>query len=697
MKSKWIVFLLCLCLLTQIVMVGCSQQESVETGGASEEASVVDVAMYTDYEQHFNEPAMLQMGSEGGVLGDLETQYATVLVPEGTFDEALEIEIKNPEGVPNVQPADSTAIGSPIAVDINRDFTRLDEEVLVTMKMSPEEIEGIIHGDEIMIAYYNGVDWDYFRPKEVNLEAGTVTFGTYHFSWFWPTKPTKEKRTDDYLNKRSTADWAIKQGHSGTEDVLEKMVENMVKQSFGEVDKSLVQDIVEGIAKQDDYTKLMVSYNDYRVSGANKPEILEGIMMDQSVMIAQRMFKAVDTIDEFAYLKNTKLGKIAKYANWFSAGAKAADSAYNGKYEDMAKHFAKEAINMNPMGKFLATGAEVIDRQIKRWKSEELEAAYKVFINGADSKIPFWGYQVEAGKFDQLWDQMSGIREKIYSDAIADYYKINEIPIDASGQPTIEISDRVLDGVREEAKKKTQEMFENRRDREDEIEAIRETNEALLEAFEEARLLESTRFGYDTSKMSLEQRMAELFRLRDRIERDTGRPVGIKRGSLGEYIPVNDVASLIQLLKNKENGEKKYQELLVKLGYKEAPPADLSGAWSGKATIKTVPENMEAEICGENTTINFQDLQGKVLGLQLSLSGTDPQYNGTLTIIPPDDDGSPTPLEVRVTKVSDGHYSISAEGIAGDLKTEGIFADKLSGQVTVFMFGVDINLSKKAE
>ena len=260
------------------------------------------------------------------------------------------------------------------------------------------------------------------------------------------------------------------------------MVENMVQQSFGNVDKSLVQDIVEGMLKQDDYANLMVSYNDAVESGG-KPEVLDGIMMAQSVLIAQRMFTAIDTLDQFSYLKDTKLGKFAEYANWFAAGAKAVDSAAQGKYEDMAKHFAMEAINMNPMGKFLATGAEVIDKQIKRRKSEELEAAYKVFVNGAESKIPGWGYQVKAGDFEELWDQMSGIREKVYSDAIADYYKVNEIPVGADGKPTIEISDRVLDDVREKAKKSVQKMFEERRDREDEIDQIKATNEALIKAF----------------------------------------------------------------------------------------------------------------------------------------------------------------------------------------------------------------------
>ncbi len=38
---------------------------------------------------------------------------------------------------------------------------------------------------------------------------------------------------------------------------------------------------------------------------------------------------------------------------------------------------------------------DIVDNQIQSWKSEEIEAAYQAYKNGASSKVPWWGYQVE--------------------------------------------------------------------------------------------------------------------------------------------------------------------------------------------------------------------------------------------------------------------------------------------------------------
>jgi len=689
-------FLLCLVLMLQTLLVGCSKdtnESGVNDVSNEPKESVAEVELYSDYEKPIGEPISIEIAENSGEIGDLESQFVKVNIPEGTFESSVKVFVKTPDAVQNVKPDDSLALGAPIQVDIDRESKRFDQEVLITMKLTPENIEGIIHGDEIMIAYHNGIEWDYIRPYEVNLEEGYVIFGTYHFSPFWATKPTKEKRIEDYIDKKSTADWAAKQGFKGSDEVLEKMVSEMVKAKFGNVNKSLVQDVVEGIMKQDDYTKLMVSYNDYRNLGDKDPKILEGIAMDQSVLVGKQLFQVIDTVGDYADLKGSLLQELAGKANWLSTGAKMTDAAFKGKYEEAAKHLSNELIGLFPVTKFLQTGADVIDRQIKRWKSEEMEAAYKVFSNGAESKIPFWGYQVKAGNFEQVWDQMRGLREKIYSDAIADYYRINEIPIDAWGQPTVELSAKKLDQIRKEARDQIEKDFTERREREDEIEDIKETNAELIQAFKDSKLLEWNRYGYNRENMSLEQRMAELFRIRDRIERDTGKPIGIKRGSLGEYIPVNDVAYLAQTLK-RENGEKEYEKLLIKLGYKEKPPVDLSGNWSGSLKIISAPPNGEMEMCGEMVEMDWQEIIGQTATITMAITGSEGNYKGTVIVNPSEDD--PMPFDVSFNMQSKTQYVLT--GNDGELTAEFHYSEEpnemLAGSGRWAFFGFEASLTK---
>ena len=593
------------------------EQEELEKKEQEEvlKNNIVDVnsvVLESDYLNNINEPLEFEIDQNNAMIGDLEKDKVEININENTFDEKFVINISNPKSVPEINKDEGVLLGSPIAIEIDSENKRLNDEVIITLKLAENDLIDIKHGDDIWVAYFNGVNWDYILPSEVNLEEGYLKFGTYHFSWFSKVKPTKEERIKKFINTKSTADWAINNGAKGKDEVLEKLVNDIVKNKFGVVDKSFSQDIIEGLMSQNDYTKLLVSYNNNKNEKTN-----DAFNLDLSVMVGKQVFKSVEKFKVLESFKGSPLqnalGTAADKAGKINTGINVLKFASEGKYEDAAKEFSKELISSFPVGKFLQTGAVVIDRQINRWKSEEMDAAYKVFINGADSIVPFWGYQVEKGNFEQLWDQMSGIREKIYSDAIADYAKLHNLGTDAYGKPNVDmLGDTALDKIRSDAKANIKAEFIKRRDNEAEIDKINEINMELIKEFENANLFSNIRYGYDTDKMSLEDRMKELFEIRDRILKDVNKPLGIKRGSLGENITASHVAMLTQALKNSENGEEKYQELLIKLGYvKETTLKDIEGEWTNvTAFVKEAVLNPEIEKIIKNGASDNEDLEG---------------------------------------------------------------------------------------
>jgi len=62
--------------------------------------------------------------------------------------------------------------------------------------------------------------------------------------------------------------------------------------------------------------------------------------------------------------------------------------------EGAAKALSTEIINTYPLGRMFNNAAEITEREIERWKSQEMEAAYQIYKKGTSSWLP-WGYNVE--------------------------------------------------------------------------------------------------------------------------------------------------------------------------------------------------------------------------------------------------------------------------------------------------------------
>ncbi len=234
--------------------------------------------------------------------------------------------------------------------------------------------------------------------------------------------------------------------------------------------------------------------------------------------------------------------------------------------EEAAKALSAEIIDAYPLAKTFKTAAEITERQIARWKDQEIEAAYQAFVNGSEKKYLFFGYDVEKGDFDEVWEQMRGIQTKIYSDAMKDYANSHGIAVK-------DIDFDTQEKLRKDAKNDLEDAFEERKDQEKDIEAIEKDNLRLLKAFEDAKLFEEDMFGY-SEDTSFEFRMERLYKIKDMILKDTGATIDHADSTRKNEISHDTVAKLARLWYSSDDGREKYKEQLIELGYVDGDDED---------------------------------------------------------------------------------------------------------------------------
>ncbi len=496
------------------------------------------------------EPIQESVGKNEVTIGSLEKNQFALEIESDTFQNDKSISIEPVKDYQKMNQVKGELLSEPLSFNIDMDIPRFNKPITISFPLTDKEIKDLDEPEDIWIGYFNGKEWENIRPSKIDLENKIIEFETYHFSLFSKSKPTKKERIDKFAGQKAEEIWNETKNNSETQKEVNKLVGNILKDKFGITDKSLQQDVVEAILKENDYTGLMVSYKD------NK---MDEFGQNMAVLAGKKIFKIIEEMPETN--AGLLLDKITQNASKIGTGVQMASYIAEGKYEDAAKALSNEILDTYPITKLFKTAAQITDRQIKRWKDQELQAAYEVFKNGAESNIPFWGYQVEKGDFDALWDQMRGLQTKVLDDAIHEYALKNGISVDSMGPS-------MLEKIRKEAKQKLRQEMTTRLEEEKEIEKIKKENMKLLEVYEETGLLEKYSSGY-WDDISLEFRMERLFRIKDMILKDTGcRMTGNDSPEIKEISP-ETISMLTSIWYKSKDGKEQYRKKLVELGYIE--------------------------------------------------------------------------------------------------------------------------------
>ncbi|NLC96679.1 MAG: hypothetical protein GX675_03825 [Erysipelotrichaceae bacterium] len=500
-----------------------------------------------------DEPITATVKGEEVKLGDIEKNGVEIIIPANALETDSIFTLKLAENSPTIDKTVGNPIGAPIEIDIEGDIKRFDEPITISFKLTEKQWNLFENPNDIHIGYFDGYNWVYLSPTSIDEQAKTVMFLTYHCSEFFPSSVEKEEM------KRAVAkSLAIESVTIDKDAELKKTTESLVKSVMGpEIDKSLLQDIVEGIMDQNDFTQLAKAAVNY-----DSEEIEEKFIASYTQVVASNLS---------AYAKNANnLGDLGANLGLVGSFGKSSSHFLNSNYDEVAKELARGVISTHPVGKLLTSAVKVTERQISRWKNEEIEAAYKIYINGKEPKIPFWGYgSIEPGDFDEIWNQMRGVGRQIIIDAVADFKKVEKRNPTDEERAQIEL----------DAKETLENEFKNRKEKEAAIADAEKKTLEFLKYMEEGNLLTAHRYGYDTDLMSYKDRVKMILNLQEKVLKDTNRKMNINGDDTETEINVYTVWKLLSEYLGQ--GEEKYNEMLVELKLvKELDMNSISGTYT---------------------------------------------------------------------------------------------------------------------
>lgn len=582
MIHKSLTSLFAICLLTVLLVVVSSSCITIKlpksdiAGDSSYAYTKPEPKMIPwEYDKLITNPIKATSNTKTVSLGDIQSQQVKVIVFGTSFDTETQLTAVTPQNVPEINSNEFLPIGVPVDIS-SGSSQRLNLPATIFMKIDTDKQADDLKKGNIWIAYYNGTEWDYFKPDNIDFDKGEIYFSTYHFCIFGWGKIDAEEQIEQYIHSKVVASTL-------QSDVIDEMVntgvknlvEDILRDKLGIDDESQVGKVMASLANDDEYRELLEKVN------AND---VEGFYQDFSIFVGKKIAENVDESVFSSALENLTDAEL------LTAASQAAGHLAEGQYLEAGKILGGQIADQFMVTKVAKGAIEVTQYNIDKWKDAEVEAAYQAFKNGASSK--FWGYNVDAGKFDDLWNQMRGLAIKLQSDAVQ-----NEIK--RRGALSMrEATDTELDALRSKVAKDLKTQFEKRVKEEAKIEQEEARLAKLVKAYQDNHLMTNLEFGYEDI-MSVEHRLDSLLKIRDRILRDTGRK-GWNFSSVSNNIEVGigDLLSLTKAWFSDTTGEKYAKELKSIFGIdlnKKKSSASQKGAM-GSCDLTIEPESLEGEV-----------------------------------------------------------------------------------------------------
>ncbi|MGI6752603.1 MAG: hypothetical protein ACOX4U_08385 [Anaerovoracaceae bacterium] len=589
MRRDWKFKILTILVLLLFILSGCEKGGTVNSGDTE-----------WKYEKTIVNPIIVFSADKEVRLGSLDNDGVEVIIPANTFPTPTEVTLENPNNTPKYPSKEMLGFGSPINISAGDSSVRLLEPVTIRMKFNPADLnDADLEAGSLYFGYFNGKNWQYIKP-EVDMENQIMTFTTCHFSLFGTTKITIDKRIEQYTSNKALADWAQEQSDELTNSAAEAVIDHILKEKLGIDDEKTKGQVLGSLLKDDEWGDMVKGLYEGDVPGFNKSlQILVGKKIVDNVPASKLSKSLKGLTSDFGVATVEKASEAAGYL---------AEGQYTNAAQIIGEHIADQFM-ITTAGK-IAVAA--IEHRIDTWKNEEIEAAYQVFKNGASSKVPWWGYNVEKGNFEELWEQMGGAARQLEIEAIAAQEKVRK----EAGMPPLDNNEK--EKIRKLVQKNLKRQFEERVKTDAEIAKKEAEYKMLTDMYKEDGFLDKGRWGWEKD-YELEQRLDILLHFKDKVLRDTGR-IEIKegQGSTKDAISIKDLSLLSMYwfgTDNPKERQEKYAEFLKKnYGISLYPAAEkLNGTWSsGSLAITGYNINF-----GEKASTDSEDGFGCDLGIDL--------------------------------------------------------------------------------
>ncbi len=628
-------------------------------------------------EGHIKEPLKAVCGSKVVSIGDLDTHKVEVTFQAGAFTGPTEVMLLNPTKAPGFDPSRMIGLGPPIEIRVGTKESRFLQPATVRIKYDSAELGEDLESGALSSIYHNGKEWEPVKV-DVDRENQIISFPVSHSGLFGVAKLPTDTRVEQHITNTTLESWVSTQSNKITEDALGKIIDDTLQEQLEIVDQKLKEEVLISIIEDDAWVKILENLGKGDSSSFN--EELQNLLGSKIVEIVPHstLVEALEKVTGSAELKQ----KASQAAEYIAAG-KTAEAA-----QLIGEHFPGKSL----LNAAVVTAVAAMEHQLKGWANEEVEAAYNVFVNGASSSNPWWGYEAKKGDFEQIWEQMGGAAIQLINGAI----DAQEQARKDAGLPPLTEAEK--DAIAEMVKADLEKQFKERQSAEKEIARIKAEYQQIFDMFKNEGFLEKGELGWCEGK-ELEQHLDSLLSFVRKLLKDTGRSHVISKGShTDEAVTIKELESAAKAWFGAPSDEARSEEyggwLLESYGISLGPTLDeIVGTYGGTMTIQEVyiSDALKAEIeksnvegCDIAMLAQLENIKGEANPTSLSIIKTSDSA-GKLHFDPEDGDDAGSILSFTygngILEVSD---TVTQEGMPGQMVYTGqIEADDAGDSISL--------------
>lgn len=264
----------------------------------------------------------------------LETDTLKVTIPEGALEEKQRITMEEGKGYKKPNKDEAILLSAPVHLNCEQDIRRFNEPIIIEMALSNDDIDMIEElGGGVYGAYYDGKNWHYIKPLEVNLEEEYFTFETYHFSQYTKSIPSNRTKMQKFAKEIAVGEWSKGTENSAMVEETENLIKDIMKNKLGISDSSLRKDILTAVMNEDEFGSLMTSYEN---------NDMDTFSQGLAVMTGKKIFEAID--DQSNKVTKALLGDITDNASKIGTGVKMAAAISEAIWKRQQRHYLPKSL-----------------------------------------------------------------------------------------------------------------------------------------------------------------------------------------------------------------------------------------------------------------------------------------------------------------------------------------------------------------
>jgi len=150
--------------------------------------------------------------------------HIQVVILDDSLDGTQQITIEKTTDYKKPKKDEALLLSPPVHISCEQEVSRFEKPMILVMALTEEDIEILGNEDNLYGAYYDGDNWHYIKPLEVNFAGGYFTFETYHFSKFTKSKVADKKKMEDFAKRRAVGTWSS----GNNQSLLAVQTENVI-------------------------------------------------------------------------------------------------------------------------------------------------------------------------------------------------------------------------------------------------------------------------------------------------------------------------------------------------------------------------------------------------------------------------------------------------------------------------------------